>query len=286
MIFGLDDRLWMLFGSLLYAGAFVFAVAVLRGRRAQPSIGFNVLLIGGFTLQSLGLYARGLEDQAFPVINYFEVLQVIGWTAILLDLILRSAFHLRYLDVLASALAGGVGLLALAVPAWDFAPRVPEPVRNPWTEFHAVLAVFSYAIFAILALVSLMYIIQHFALEHRKAGGFFARLPAIRQLEEASSRLITMGVIVLTVSVAIGYLNYIESAGKVGLTKLVIASAVWLAYAVVLILRRRNELIAAPFAWSCFLLFVFAMASLRPLTLDDREAATPTTPPADQTGHE
>lgn len=275
MEFG-EDRWLFWVGSVLYGCALLMALASIKSRKPVWHTGMLVLIISGFLFQSMALFLRGLIDKAFPLTNPFEILQVLAWSAIALDLVLRPIFRLRLLNLFSAGLAGLLGLVSLSVSSWDVPPVISETASSPWVGFHAALAVFSYAIFGILAITSLMYIIQHIGLEQRKSGGIFDRLPAIRQLEDINGKLIIFGVTILTLSVAIGILDLLASPGTVSLLKVMVSLAVWFSYTVVLILRRIHRLVAAPFAIACVALFAGALLSLWPLT----ENTTDDEPPA------
>ncbi len=259
-----DDR-WLLWtGSVLYGIAFLLTLASLKGRAGWRAAG-RVALGAGFIFQSLGLFLRGLLDHALPLTNVFEILQAMAWSAIALDLVVRPLFKLKLLNLFAAGLAAVLSVGSLFLAGFDRLAPATEP-GSPWVGFHAALAVFSYGVFGLLALTSLMYIIQHHGLEARRSGGIFDRLPAIRQLEDINGRLISFGVSVLTVSVAVGVLDLIAQPGSVGWLKVGVALAVWFGYAVVLLLRRFNRLVGAPFAIACVAMFTGALISLWPLT--------------------
>lgn len=259
------ERCLLWAGSLLYIMAFGLALASLR-QRANWRSGMRLALLAGYAFQSFGLFLRGLTDHALPVTNVFEIFQVLAWCAITLDLIVRPLFKLNLLHMFTAGLAGLLAVVSLFLVGYDRILPPPDVPQSPWVGFHAVLAIFSYGVFGVLALTSLMYIIQHHGLEARRSGGIFERLPAIRQLEDINGRLILFGVSVLTVSVVIGVLNLIAHPGSVGVLKVAVAIAVWACYGSVLALRRFNRLVGAPFAIACVALFAGALISLWPLT--------------------
>ncbi|MGF1483545.1 MAG: inner membrane protein YpjD [Opitutales bacterium] len=270
-MFQLSDQTLMLLGGILYLLAFILVAVDLQ--RKVPGVRglFVALLIGGFSFQSLGLYARGIAEQAIPVQTFFEILQVVSWSAILVSFIFHPSFRLRFANVLTTGLAGLLGLGSFLFDSR--APSVPiGEQENPWVAFHAVLAIFSYGIFAVLALTSLMYLVQDFALQRRRVGKLFSRLPAIRKLEEVNSRLIFFGVALFSIGVAVGALNLLSESSTLGKAKLTIALAVWGAYAVLLYLRQSQRLFGVPFAWACLLAFVAALITLKPLTISTQDA--------------
>ncbi|MEO0796394.1 MAG: cytochrome c biogenesis protein CcsA [Verrucomicrobiota bacterium] len=270
-----QDRALTGTGCVFYGLAFAYALVALIRRREAIHLVFLALLIGGFIFQSFGLYVRGLEKHVFPLTNTFEVFQVLAWCSVGLNFILRQLFQLRLLNFFSSAFGFGLCFISLAVAPWDD-PTAPTNISgSPWVGFHAALAIFSYGVFAVLALTSLMYIFQDRALARRQFDGWFSKLPAIRQLEEINIKLISIGVSLLSVAVAIGFLNLLQSPGAVGAIKLSIAMAVWLAYLATLVLRRKHKLVARRFAQTCVYLFIVALVSLWPLT--HRSAAAPST---------
>ena len=252
--------------AVCYTIAFLVALLTLRKANSLKHPLILSVLMAAFIVQSLALYLRGLEIRAFPLTNPFEILQVLAWSAIAIDLVMRPLFHLRLLNLFASGLASILSIFSLCNPAWDYVPPVSPLGFSPWVGFHAALAIFSYGIFAILGLTSMMYLIQHKSLENHRGGLLFSRLPAIRQLEIINTKLIGFGVSVLTISVAMGVLNWISEPRSVSLIKLSVALAIWLAYLIVLWLRKTNRLFAAPYAWTCLILFLFVLLSLWPLT--------------------
>lgn len=274
-----DDRWLFWAGAALYALAFLAALGSLRGQGRYWRTLMLTLLGGGFVYQSFALFLRGLINHAFPLTNIFEILQVLAWSAIALDLVLRPLFRLRLLNFFSTGLAALLGVISLWVVGWDKPPPELPLAGSPWVGFHVALAVFSYAVFAVLAITSLMYIIQHVGLEARRSGGIFERLPAIRQIEAINGRLIVLGVAVLSVSVAVGVLNWLIEPGTVGLLKLLVAMAVWVSYTTVLVLRKLNRLVAAPFAIACVALFAGTLLSLWPLTAKASLAIEGETPP-------
>lgn len=262
----INERTLMAIGSVLYAAAFAFAFLVFAKNKDKLRPIFLSMLVIGFLFQSFGLYIRGDKIHNFPLTNAYEILQVLSWCAIVLNLILRQLFHLRLLNFFASGLGALLGLTALIFTSLDYLAAPSALDGNPWVGFHAALAIFSYSVFGVLAITSLMYLIQNYGLQNMRSGGLFARLPAIRQLEEINSKLILLGVSVLTIAIGIGSLNWLTEPGTVGLLKLAVAIAVWLFCIAILFLRQKNRLIAAPFAQACVFLFLAALLSLWPLT--------------------
>ncbi|HEY8932460.1 MAG TPA: cytochrome c biogenesis protein CcsA [Rariglobus sp.] len=267
------DRTWLWFAAACYLAGFALGtVAVVRERKLSRALMYFIIA-AGFALQTFGLYLRGLEVKGCPLGNTFELFQFIAWSAIALYLVIGATFRLSLLGYFTSVLAAALTAVSLAFPAWDAARRVNIFGGNPWIEFHAAIALFSYGVFALLTLTSLMYALQVFSLKRHHLHGLFSFLPSIRELDHISLRLLSAGVYLLTASLAVGAVYWLDDTTKVNAVKLSITLAVWAAYAIVLILRLRSKLVGKRLAWILLALFAAVLLSL-PLVSGNHPAAT------------
>jgi ABC-type uncharacterized transport system permease subunit len=277
--FIVTDRTVFASAALIYALAFALGLGALCSRRLYSRAGMFALLTGGFLMQTLGLNLRGAEIRACPLGNPFEVAQFLAWSAVVLFFIIGPAFKLRLLGFftagLAALLAGG----AFLVPHWD-RPYPPGLFGgNPWIELHASLAIFSYGIFAILALVSAMFLIQQHGLKTKQVKGLYQYLPSVQQLDLMAKRLLLTGVIVLTAALLFGAVYWIANPELVPVFKLSATILIWIGYATVVLLRLQKRLVTRRHAIACVGLFPLAMASLWPVQ-SAREAAPASELPA------
>ncbi|MDB6095246.1 MAG: Cytochrome biosis protein [Verrucomicrobia bacterium] len=264
MFAGLTDRSWLwLAAECYFAGLFLGTFFLLRGRRAGR--GINTVIAAGYVLQVIGLYVRGRAVGGCPLGNTFEILQFTAWSAITLYFFVGVTFRLSLLGYFTSTLAAALTLVSLAIPAWDANRRDHIFGGNSWIELHAALALFSYGVFALLALTSCMFLLRNYSLKTKHPGGAFTFLPSIIDLDTISVRLLVAGVSIMTVSLAVGAAYWVRDTSTVNLTKLYITIAVWAAYVVMLALRTRGVLIAKRFSWAGVLLFAAALLSLWPV---------------------
>ncbi|MFA6960156.1 MAG: cytochrome c biogenesis protein CcsA [Opitutaceae bacterium] len=249
------DRTWLWFAAACYLAGFVLGtLAVIRERKISRALMYFVIA-AGFIVQTFGLYLRGLEVKGCPLGNTFELFQFVAWSAIALYLVVGATFRLSFLGYFTSVLAATLTAVSLAFPAWDAIHRSNIFGGNPWIEFHAALALFSYGVFCLLTLTAIMYVLQVFSLKRQHLHGLFSFLPSIRDLDHISLRLLTAGTVLLTASLAVGAVYWLDDTATVNTTKLAITIGVWFAYAVVLILRLRSMLVGKRLAW--FLIFLF-----------------------------
>jgi HemX protein len=261
---GFGDRSWYWMAAVFYlAGLALGTIALLRDRR-QSQAAMYAVIAAGFTLQTIGLYLRGRAMQSCPVGNLFEIFQFTAWSAISLYLVVGATFRLSLLGYFTSCLSAVLTLVSLSQPSWD----APHPVDafggHAWIAFHAALALFSYGVFGLLALTSAMYLLQTYSLKHKQLRGLFSFLPSILDLDQISVRLLFVGVFLMTWSLGIGSIHWLQDLASVDTPKLLTA-ALWLAYVVALVLRLSRRLISQRLAWVCVVLFAAALLSLGPV---------------------
>jgi ABC-type uncharacterized transport system permease subunit len=271
----LTDRGLLSLGALLYFAGFVTGLIALT--RRQPAAGLrtilNVFLVGGWIFQMAGLYLRGLAVGGCPLGNTFEIVQFVAWSAMALYFFVGPTFRGSLLGLFTAGYAGSLALISLLIPAWDQVHRHRIFGQNPWIELHAALAVFSYGVFGLLALTSVMHLLQNWSLKHKRLDGLFWFLPSVVQLDQINFRLVVLGVLLLTFSLGVGASWWVRDTASVDLPKLVVTVSVWFVYLVVLVLRWRARLVSVRFAWVCILMFLLALLSLGPVNSSRHPAA-------------
>lgn len=264
ILFGLTDKQWIWIATVVFASTFVlgsYSALKLRRKTGRPYV--LALVSFGWILQTIGLYARGLEYGGCPLSNKFELVQFMVWSSIAIYIFVGPAFRVSLLGVFTSGFACLFSILSLVFVQWDDPSREPIFGDTPWIEIHAALALFSYGVFGVLALTSVMYLSQSRALKSKKVvGGLFPFLPSIVELASINARLMIMGIAILTISLGIGYSYFVQDLESVLTLKLAATVAVWLAYSTLLVLRAKFSLSSKKFAWSCLAVFAAALLSL------------------------
>jgi HemX protein len=261
----ITDRTWLWAAAAFYFAGFALGtVAILR--QGRPSGGATyALMVIGYALQLAGLGVRGRLVGGCPLGNQFEIYQFTAWSAITLYLVVGVTFRNSLLGYFTSSLAAALTLVSLAIPAWDATQRTHIFGSNPWIELHAALAVFSYGVFGLLALTSILYLLRNYSLKSKHLGGWFSFLPSIRDLDLIGVRLLGAGVAILATSLVVGSFYWLRDTSTVNTAKLLITVAIWLAYATAFGLRLRGVLLAKRFSLACLALFVAALLSLGPV---------------------
>jgi ABC-type uncharacterized transport system permease subunit len=260
-----SDRTWLWAAAGFYFAGFALGTLALL-RQGRPSGGATYLLITiGYALQLAGLGVRGREVGGCPLGNQFEIYQFTAWSAITLYLVVGVRFRNSLLGYFTSSLAATLTLVSLAIPSWDATQRTHIFGSNPWIELHAALAVFSYGVFGLLALTSILFLLRNHSLKSKHLGGWFSFLPSILDLDHIGVRLLVAGVTILAISLGVGSVYWVRDMSSVNVAKLLVTFAVWAAYAVALGLRLRGILLAKRFSWACLVLFIAALLSLGPV---------------------
>ena len=238
---------------------------------------FTIIL--GFLLQTRGLYLRGLEISGCPLGNNLERVQFITWSLILTFLILRILWKLNLLGSLCSGMAAIFGIISLVNDGWDNAywvdPSYTRLFSDPWIELHASIAIFSYGIFALLAIVSAMYLIQRKALLSRKTGLWGSFLPPIHDLDHSAFRLLLIGTLFLTLSIIVGGMHWLRHPEFVTSLKLFLTLLLWAGYGTLFFLRYKNRLFGSKFSQVAIALFLIAMLSMGFVNSKSKKLAEP-----------
>ncbi|MDI1250943.1 MAG: cytochrome c biogenesis protein CcsA [Lacunisphaera sp.] len=263
----LTDRALLWLGALLYLAGFLTGLVELL--RRQPRAGLrtilNTLLIGGWGFQMAGLYVRGMAVGGCPLGNTFEIVQFVAWSAMLVYFFVGTTLHVTLLGLFTAGYAATLALVSLLVPQWDLTRGLKLFGNNPWIELHAALAVFSYGVFGLLAMTSLMHLLQSWSLKHKRLNGLFWFLPSVVQLDQINYRTLVLGVALLSISLGVGASWWVRDTASVDVPKLAVTIGVWGAYLLVGLLRWRARLVAVRFAWVCLVLFLIALLSLGPV---------------------
>ncbi len=282
-LLGLEDRQWILLATVVFASSFILgAYSALKLRRKTGRPYMLGLVCFGWILQTIGLYARGLEYGGCPLANRFELVQFMVWSAICLYIFVGPAFRVSLLGVFTSSFATLFSILSLAIPSWDSPERFPIFGDSPWIEMHAALALFSYGVFGILALTSIMYLLQSRSLKTKSMGGFFPFMPSIVELAHINTRLLWIGFVILTVSLIIGSVYWTGDLASVDTLKVSTTATVWLAYGVLLFFRAKQSVSSKRFSWICIGFFIAALVSLD--VVDQQPSAKEVDTPPDLQG--
>ena len=274
--------------DLLWTASTLYAFAVLFGFGSTYFTKSNfckkatlIAIVIGFTVHTRGLYLRGLEISGCPLGNSLERIQFITWSLILTFLILRILWKLNLLGSLCSGMAAVFGITSLSKGELDHPYWLDSTYHrlfsDPWIELHASIAIFSYGIFALLAIVSSMYLIQRKALLSKKSGLWGTFLPPIHDLDHSAFRLLLIGTLFLTLSIVVGGMHWLRHPEFVTSFKLFLTLLLWAGYCLLFFLRYKNRLFGSKFSKAAISLFIIAMVSMGFVNSKSKGSENPST---------
>ena len=278
------DLLWL--ATACYGASFV--LGMVKTRHPFSTLFWEspfILILVGFSLQTRALYFRGLEVHGCPLGNGMERAQFIIWSLIVAFLLLRLVWRINLLGTFCAGASFLLGTLSLGMKNWDTpywtAHGYVRLFKDPWIELHASIAIFSYGLFCLLAVVSLMYLSQRQALLSRKPGFLGPYLPPIQDLEVAAMRLLAVGVAFLSLSMVVGAMHWTRHPEFVSGAKLTVTTALWVGYLFLLGMRLSNRLYGSRFAKWSIGLFALALISLSLVSSKSKKQAfyKPSLPP-------
>jgi ABC-type uncharacterized transport system permease subunit len=222
--------------ALCLIGSLGYTLFQLRTGRLRPGRLNLAAMIGAFLFISVDLWQRGQVQRSCPINSLYDVLVFMSWSTILIYFLVGSAYRLSLLGAFTAPLV--LCLLLIS----QFAPlervSVEKMIRDPWIEFHASLSIISYGAFALAGIAGLMYLLQDRQLKRKKGGALLYNLPPISDLAVANTRLIWLGLGLLTLSFMSGFV----SGMQVNTLKFWTSAFIWAAYAILVLLRQIHTL--------------------------------------------
>jgi ABC-type uncharacterized transport system permease subunit len=216
--------------------AYILATACSFGYLVGRREGFwrlGVLLTqAGWVCHTASLIARGVELGRLPFITLPEMVSVVIWVAVLLELWAERQYRIK---VLGAFVLPVVLVLGLGLPT-GLRAFVPGPTnRSAWIWVHVVLALLGLAALVLNFAGAVMYLLQERQLKAKRPGAFYYRLPPLETLDRFTYRALTLGFPFLTAGLLLGVLWAGASGRPLTLDPLTLLSVVmWVVYAVTL----------------------------------------------------
>jgi len=222
--------------ALLIVAAALFAVgcvaSVLRAGRRE-STGLKTLMIGSVAagiVAAIGVIAwhASSRGQWQPLGDNFDALVWLGTLLAIFVLYVQSTRPLGALDWFVLPV---VVLLLIAAAVFGKV-EYHDYVNSTWSWLHRVTAYGGAVAFAIAAAAGAAYVINSRRLRSKTPVG--PNLGSLERLEHLTMTAVTLGFALLTVGTITGGVRMLEHGKGTPTTKLVLALAVWVVYAVVL----------------------------------------------------
>ena len=261
-LIALSEKFLFSIAAILFTVGFLFNYLQIKSKGTYSHTLTYLFLLFGFVLQSIALYLRALVIHACPLGNTFEILQFILWSLILLFLLIRPVIRINALGLFIIFIASLVSAISLLIPSLDNPYVYTLEANNPFIELHASLAIFSYAIYMLLAIVSSMLLIQQWGLKKQRFQGLFSHLPAVQKLDSIANVLVWIASLTLFIGILFGSFYWNEHPETVPLFKLLLTTLILILYCVVGVLKYFNKITPQKQAIAYIFLFILAILSL------------------------
>ena len=274
-LFALSEKFLFSAATLLFGIGFLYNYFQLKSKDSYSHTLTYLFLLFGFVLQSIALYMRALVIHACPLGNTFEILQFIIWSLVLLFLLIRPVIKIKALGLFIIFIAALASTISLSIPSLDSSYLNSLEASDPFIELHASLAIFSYAIYMLLAIVSSMLLIQQWGLKKQRFQGLFRHLPAVQKLDSIANVLVWIASLTLFVGILFGSFYWNENPETVPLFKLLYTTFILTLYCVVGVLKYLNKITPKKQAIAYIVLFALAILSLGAVQTDKPEIPSP-----------
>jgi ABC-type uncharacterized transport system permease subunit len=231
--------------ALLIVAAALFAASViasvLRSRKvaAAPSSAprgpqragpVTVGTLAGGIVASVGviIWHAASRGHWLPINDNFEALVWLGALLALFVLYIQTTRPLGALDWFITPVA----ILLLLGAAFFGRVEYHDYVNSTWSWLHRATSYAGAVAFAIAAAAGAMYVVTSRRLRSKTPVG--PNLGSLERLEHLTMTAVTLGFALLTIGTITGGVRMLEGAKNTPPTKLVLALAVWVVYAIVL----------------------------------------------------
>ncbi len=185
---------------LLYAGAEALAIRSLflpGGLGGAPA-----LVAAGLLTQFAQLVVTARSLGSVPYRTLGGSMSLFGWMLGLAYLVLVVRHRERGVGPFLIPFILAFSILGVLLPSHP--SSATSATRGSLFAFHVTLAILAYAAFALSFVLSLLYLIQNRQIRRGRTGVLFSRLPALDVIGRMNRTSVTIGLAVLSVSVALG----------------------------------------------------------------------------------
>jgi cytochrome c-type biogenesis protein CcsB len=216
-----------------YIAATGTAIGSLLSRRTGLGRATTFLTRAGWICHTAALAVRGAELGRVPLGTVPEVVSVVIWAAVLLELWAERRFGM---PALAAFVLPVALMLGLALPTELRALALSPGVRNAWIWAHVVLALVGLAALVLNFAGAMMYLLQERQLRGKHPGALYYRLPSLDTLDRLSVRTLSFGFPFLTAGLLLGVVWAGTSWGglRAGDPLAVLSPVAWVVYAATL----------------------------------------------------
>ncbi len=178
-----------------------FLTDLMVASRTPRRVGMATLAMA-FGAGTVALALRAGIVRSVTGSSFHDQLSVLAWLIVGMYLLLELRYRLVVVGALVSSLAFLLNLSAYVV--YLGVETLPRHLHHAWLPAHVVPAFLGYAIFALAACLSCIYLLQERQLKGKRRGGMFRRLPSLETLDELNYRFVAWGFALFTIGIVSG----------------------------------------------------------------------------------
>ncbi|MCA9771999.1 MAG: cytochrome c biogenesis protein CcsA [Myxococcales bacterium] len=226
---------------LLYAAVVCYLTGVaahlyhiIKGKRRALEVGVGAFALG-VLIQLVGTVLFVIRVGHLPVLGWQEATAFFAMGIMALYLWIQRTYKVPAFGAFVGPVVLGLCLLSLFMhPEMKTALR-PE-LKSFWFPVHVLFAFVGDALFALAAVVGVMFLIQDYQLKHKAISPLFHRLPSLEVLDEVGYRCLAVGFPLLTLGIVTGSVWSMSTFGDYWrwMPKEVWSLVTWLLYAALL----------------------------------------------------
>ena len=227
----MTDLLFFAGSGLMFVGMIISFFGHVWTKENLKSIGWTIFLFG-FAAETGYLILRGIEAGRVPMSNQFEFAMMFSFGIGVILLILRYGLKIEWITLPGMIATWAIYLYAMFLPR-TIQPLMPA-LRSVWFVSHIGSAAFAYAAFMLAGAAGVRYLLT----EKKDPND-----PKLQEIDYFIYRLISIGLLLLTVTIVIGAI-WAEEAWSSFWTwdpKEVWALITWIIYAIFLHLRLNRK---------------------------------------------
>lgn len=219
--------------AFAYAAAAALYLANVHRRRPAVVRAARIVLAVAAALHVAAIGSR-CTGGYHPLRDLSGVLSLSGLSVAILFVVATFKWRLEATGALSATLA-----LLLLLGSWLAMGASPVPAGSApiLARLHLVLVALGLAIYAVAAIVAVLYLAQESALKRHRLGALYRRTPPITTLDEINRRLVLAGFPVFTLALVTGLLWLARLPEKALRPEYLLAALVWALFAVLLAAR-------------------------------------------------
>ncbi len=189
----------------------------------------NILIVVGWLVQGTALHYM-IDSAQGQNLSLTNLAATVSWMMLGLLVIgnLRSQVKLLIMVMLA------VGALTQALAQWLPSERLFSLVGNPAAVIHILTSLLAYSFLALAALQAILVWRLDYRLKHLRPPSH-PFIPPLMAMEQLLFQLLLLGFIVLSISIAVGFIYLEDYMASQTLHKLVLSIASWMLFSLLLL---------------------------------------------------